>query len=175
MPLPVDLANLTEEQLRGETCVRCGRVPLDAIKIHRQDGIELATCADRHARVCTDRPFWLTRPCPSWCDGHHHDRDGGNDRTHMSAWRGAVPLVLEDGSAMGRGLPYQPEYASLYLLQGMYERKPRIWCGKGESNQGWHMTAAEARELAATTTAAADLADQAYEGAPSAVLTKLAA
>ena len=78
----------------------------------------------------------------------------------MSDWTGNVPLVLEDGQKMGTGLSYQPQYATVHLVQGAREIEPRIWCGKGETNQGWHMTPAEARELAATLCSATDMAER---------------
>jgi hypothetical protein len=53
---------------------------------------------------------------------------------------------------------WQPEYVVVSLDQGVREDVPRIWCGKGETNQGWHLTEGEARRLAVTLTAAANLA-----------------
>jgi hypothetical protein len=44
------------------------------------------------------------------------------------------------------------------LDQGVREDAPQIWCGKGVTNQGWHLTEDEARRLAETLTAAAGLA-----------------
>jgi hypothetical protein len=117
-------------------------------------------CADEHARLCTPKIFWLTPPCPSWCHGALHDEnDGGEDRIHLSRWQGKVPLVLENALRMGGDLGYQPQQVSLHLIQGVREIAPRIWCGKNQTNQGWHMTPAEARDLATTLLRAADLAD----------------
>ncbi|MEU0530915.1 hypothetical protein [Amycolatopsis tolypomycina] len=59
---------------------------------------------------------------------------------------------------MGPGLEWQPEYVVVSLDQGAREDAPQIWCGKGATNQGWHLTEDEARRLAATLTAAANLA-----------------
>ncbi|OLZ51900.1 hypothetical protein BS330_24990 [Amycolatopsis keratiniphila subsp. nogabecina] len=87
----------------------------------------------------------------------------------MSEWTGNVPLVLEDGDRMGNGLPYQPEYATVHLLQGVREIEPRIWCGKGETNHGWYMTPAETRELAATLTSAAEMAERQVAPATAAI------
>ncbi|RSM62362.1 hypothetical protein DMH03_09605 [Amycolatopsis sp. WAC 01376] len=78
----------------------------------------------------------------------------------MSDWTGKVPLVLEDGQKLRNGLSYQPQYATVHLVQESREIEPRIWCGKGYTNQGWHMTPAEARELAATLSSAADMAER---------------
>ncbi|WP_394329682.1 DUF6907 domain-containing protein [Amycolatopsis keratiniphila] len=164
---PVEIATLSEEQKRGSTCARCGRVPLSPQSF---DGTDLVVCADEHARICTDSVFWLTQPCPWWCDsGWHSDDDRGADRRHMSEWTGNVPLVLEDGDRMGNGLPYQPEYATVHLLQGVREIEPRIWCGKGETNHGWYMTPAETRELAATLTSAAEMAERQVAPATAAI------
>jgi len=68
---------------------------------------------------------------------------------------------LDPGRRAGDGvsdLRWQPEYAAVSLDQGVREQVPRIWCGKGATNQGWHMTEDETRRLAATLTVAADLA-----------------
>lgn len=59
---------------------------------------------------------------------------------------------------MGSDLGWQPEYVAVSLDQGVCEDVPRIWCGKGGTNQGWHMTEDEASRLAATLTVAANLA-----------------
>ncbi|AIG73609.1 Hypothetical protein AJAP_03415 [Amycolatopsis japonica] len=67
-------------------------------------------------------------------------------------------MTLEDAQEMGPGLGWQPEHTVVSLDQGDREEAPRIWCGKGVTNQGWHMTEDEARRLAVTLTAAADLA-----------------
>lgn len=102
--------------------------------------------------------FWLTKPCPRWCNGLHDDRDAGPDRRHYSNWDKQVPLTLEDAQEMGPGLGRQPEHVVVSLDQGVREDAPRIWCGKGVTNQGWHLTEDEACRLTATPTAAADLA-----------------
>ncbi|WP_410630818.1 DUF6907 domain-containing protein [Amycolatopsis sp. cmx-4-83] len=101
--------------------------------------------------------FWLAKPCPRWCNGLHDDRDAGPDRRHFSSWE-EVLLTLEDAQEMGPGLGWQPEYAIVSLDQGVREDVPRIWCGKGVTNQGWHLTEDVAGRLAVTLTAAANLA-----------------
>ncbi len=68
-----------------------------------------------------------------------------------------MPLTLEDAQEVGPGLGWQPEHAVVSLDQGVREEAPRIWYGKGVTNQGWHLTEDEARRLAATLTAAANL------------------
>ncbi|SFW63497.1 hypothetical protein SAMN04489730_2259 [Amycolatopsis australiensis] len=68
-----------------------------------------------------------------------------------------MPLILEDAQEMGPGLGWQPEHVVVSLDQGVREEAPRIWCGKGVTNQGWHLTEDEARRLAGTLTAAANL------------------
>lgn len=65
-----------------------------------------------------------------------------------------MPLILEVGQEFYKGVPYQPDYVAVWLTQGEREREPRIWCGKGETNQGWHLTPPEALESAATLTQA---------------------
>lgn len=151
-----ECAGLTEQQRMGHTCMRCARVPLTPTPVA---GTDLVTCAEEHARVCTPTIFWLTPPCPSWCREWHDEDDGGKDRTHLSRWEGKVPLILEDAAKMGGDLGCQPEHVSLYLVQDVREFAPRIWCGKGGTNQGWHMTPVEAREFAAVLVRSADLAD----------------
>jgi hypothetical protein len=153
-------ADPDEQQRTGITCARCGRVPLSPTMITSAAGVDLVACADQHTRICTPGIFWLTPPCPSWCHRELHDEsDGDEDRTHLSRWQGKVPLVLEDARRMGGDLGYQPQHVSLHLVQGVREIAPRIWCGKNETNQGWHLTAEEARDLASTLQHAADLAD----------------
>jgi hypothetical protein len=164
-PSAETIAELTDAQRRRNACVRCGRLPHTPRKVRSRTGAEFIVCADEHSRVCTKRVFWLTQPCPPWCSQWHDDNDDGEDRTHMSDWNGKVPLVLEDGVEYRKGQPYQPEYASICLVQDVREIEPRIWCGKGQSNHGWHMTPAETRELAATLTLAADMADGRPQGA----------
>ncbi|MEU4517461.1 hypothetical protein AB0F52_01950 [Amycolatopsis sp. NPDC024027] len=67
-------------------------------------------------------------------------------------------MTLEDAEEMGPGLGRQPEHVVVSLDQGAREDALRIWCGKGETDQGWHLTEDEARRFAATLTAAAGLA-----------------
>lgn len=159
-----------EQQRAGITCVRCARVPLTPTMIADTD---LVRCADEHARICTSGIFWLTTTCPSWCGARHDEEDGDDDRTHLSRWEGKVPLVLEDAGKVGGDLGYQPEHVTLYLVQGVRESAPRIWCGKGETSQGWHMTPAEAGEMAAALVHAADLADSEAPGSSARLFPRL--
>jgi len=125
------------------------------------DGIHLIACDDRRRNLCGRQVYWLDAPCPHWCAGGHRDGDMADDRTHFSGWRGVVLLTLEDGARMMSSKEhdelYQPEYVSVSLQQDVREVAAQIWCGKCESNTGWHMTAEEARDLAAVLSEAAAL------------------
>jgi hypothetical protein len=154
----VDLSVLDAAQREGHTCVRCGRVPLRRADLTQAGEPDLIACSGKDAAICSRPVFWLVKPCPRWCNGLHDDRDGSPDRRHFSSWEEQVPLILEDAQEMGPGLGWRPEHVVVGLDQGAREDAPRIWCGKGETNQGWHLTEDEARRLAATLTAAADLA-----------------
>ncbi len=154
----VDLSALSAAQRERSTCIRCGRVPLEQGEVTQVGAPGLIVCAKDDAAICSRQGFWLTQPCPRWCNGRHQDRDAGPDRRHFSTWEEQVPLILEDAQEMGSDLGWQPEYVAVSLDQGVREDAPQIWCGKGVTNQGWHMTEEEARRLATTLTAAADLA-----------------
>ncbi|WP_345033788.1 DUF6907 domain-containing protein [Kutzneria kofuensis] len=131
------------------------------------DGVHLIACDDRRRNLCGRQVYWLDTPCPHWCAGGHRDGDMADDGTHFSGWNGVVLLTLEDGARMTSSKEhdelYQPEYVSVSLQQDVREVAAQIWCGKGESNTGWHMTAEEARELAAVLSEAAALADTATD------------
>lgn len=40
----------------------------------------------------SERPEWLTEPCPAWCDGRHADQEMAEDRRHHSDSR-VVPVI----------------------------------------------------------------------------------
>lgn len=109
----VDLSVLSATQREGSTCVRCGRVPLEQGDVTQGSAPVLITCAKEDAATCSRRVFWLTQPCPRWCNGQHQDRDAGPDRRHFSTWEAQVSLILEDGQEMGAGLGWQPEYVAV--------------------------------------------------------------
>lgn len=161
-----DHSTLTDNQRQGYVCVNCGRVPIAPRLAADDQNSRLVRCSPEDSRACAPRVYWLTSPCPEWCIGDHGDGDAGSDRDHRSQWQGHVPLVLEPGEKMSGGLPHQPEYVTSHLEQGYREIGPRIWCGKGETNHGWHMTPEEARELAATLNAAVALATSPKATAP---------
>lgn len=52
------------------------------------------------------------------------------------------------GESPGAEVFDDPEFATVYLLQHYREEWPRIWVGKGETNEGVHLTLAEAEHLA---------------------------
>lgn len=160
-----DVSRLTPDQRAGHACVSCHRSPVVAKSVGVLDGTHLIACDDRRRNLCARRVYWLDTPCPRWCAGGHHDGDMVDDRTHFSDWQGVVLLTLEDGVRIAlRGEPdrlYQPEYVSVSLQQGTREVSPQIWCGKGGSSTGWHLTVEEARELATVLSEAAALAEAA--------------
>lgn len=91
----VDVSVLSAAQREGSTCVRCGRVPLEHGEVTQVRAPMLIACAKEDAAICSRRVFWLTQPCPRWCNGQHQDRDAGPDRRHFSTWEDQVPLILE--------------------------------------------------------------------------------
>lgn len=40
----------------------------------------------------SERPEWLTKPCPTWCDGKHNDQEMVEDRRHHSEYQ-VVPVI----------------------------------------------------------------------------------
>jgi hypothetical protein len=161
----IRVETLSEDQLAGFTCIRCGRVPVNAELIGRHGRGHLLICADQDLVLCNRKVYWLDRPCPAWCDGSHADQDHPDDRAHMSAWEGMVPMLREKAHSFRdvvRG-PFQPEYAVVRLRQDLMDREPTIWCGVGESATGIRLAPAEARALAMALTHAADLADGVVE------------
>lgn len=102
------------------------------------------------------RAAWLTQGyhvCPEWCDGGHDTTDSYDDREHIGTisavtltaddtWPDEDPGVARLGAA---GLPH----VNMYLVQHYREAEPRVWLGKGGSNQGVYLTVAEAEVLAA--------------------------
>ncbi|EWM10019.1 hypothetical protein [Kutzneria sp. 744] len=160
-----DVSRLTPDQRAGHACVSCHRSPVVAKSVGKLDGIHLIACDDRRRNLCAREVYWLETPCPRWCSGDHHDDDMTDDRTHFSDWQGVVLLTLEDGVRMTSSGEHdrlcQAEYVSVSLEQGAREVSPQIWCGKGGSSTGWHLTVEEAREFATVLNEAASLADAA--------------
>lgn len=99
--------------------------------------------------------FWLTEPCPTWCDmpEMHRAEDVGEDRTHNGELRRLVTTTMDversevDGRVC-RG--ERPPHLMLYLQQGYREVEPRVWVGRDDTNQGVYLTLSEAEQLAAT-------------------------
>jgi hypothetical protein len=107
------------------------------------------------------RPVWLTADCPAWCEqpGWHKDSDRYADRRH-SGKPVYVDLTAEEPPMAGESPKAKvfddPEFATVYLLQHYREAEPRIWVGKGETNEGIHLTLAEAEQLAGQLRARVD-------------------
>ncbi len=108
--------------------------------------------AGRHA-LARKAPFWLTRPCPSWCQSDHSEADRPADRRHLSAPLGSVVLTETEAAASADG-SWQPQDIHVALTQHVRELEPLISCGGHGPAGAWHLTVAEARELAAALTRA---------------------
>jgi hypothetical protein len=62
------------------------------------------TVPTQHQLTSEVRPYWQTRPCPTWCMGMHADSDHPEDRVHYGPGQPAgVPLTLHDPVAAGMG------------------------------------------------------------------------
>jgi len=114
--------------------------------------------AGRHAFSRTG-PFWLTRPCPSWCQTDHTEADRPADRRHVSGPLGNVVLTETEAAAATDG-SWQPQDVHVALTQHVREFEPLISC-RGHGPAGtWHLTVAEARELAAALTRAVEATER---------------
>lgn len=123
-----------------------------------------------------NRPYWLNQPCPNWCTITHDDDDAVEDRSHWASWEGHVTLTLEDEKHEEFVFRHQyghalvPPHLLPNLKQQWRETEPARWIGWCETNQGWWLTPAEARELARVLVNGADVAeDRAPVGFPSVV------
>jgi hypothetical protein len=108
----------------------------------------------RHS-VARTAPFWLTRPCPSWCQSDHTEADPPADRRHLSAPLGSVVLTETEAARSSDG-GWQAQDVHITLTQHVREADPLISCGGHGPAGTWHLTVTEARELAAALTRAVD-------------------
>jgi hypothetical protein len=107
------------------------------------------------------RPFWLTAPCPSWCTSDHDCEGSVDDRVHFGDWYVDVPLTLIDVPFEEQGDDIhgqQPQTARVHMEQHVGEIEAHVWLGRGGSREGWNLTLAEARQVAADLTTAIALA-----------------
>ena len=74
----------------------------------------------RSAPADTDRPFWQSEPCPTWCGEGHADHDHPADRVHASRWSGLVTMTLAAAQAdvVGGDLVADPAEVLVDVAQG---------------------------------------------------------
>jgi hypothetical protein len=112
----------------------------------------------RHA-LARKPPFWLTRPCPPWCHSDHTDRDRPADRRHVSPPEGSVVLTEAEAVQASDG-SWQAQDIHVSLTQHVREIEPLIACGGLGPAGAWHLTVAEAKELAAALARAVAAAER---------------
>lgn len=103
-----------------------------------------------------ERPFWLTEPCPAWCDRLHHDWEPIEDRRHQSDLVGHVELSTMPADKVINGdntFDHIPHCLELRMDQGYRENSPRLHleehlCRNGE----FALTLNEAEQVATTLT-----------------------
>jgi hypothetical protein len=114
--------------------------------------------AGRHS-LARKAPFWLTRPCPSWCQSDHDEADRPADRRHLSASLGSIVLTETEATESADGT-WQAQDIHIALTQHVRELDPLISClGHGPAG-AWHLTVTEARELAAALTRAVEATER---------------
>jgi hypothetical protein len=118
----------------------------------------IAPSSGLHA-LARKRPFWLTEPCPSWCQADHSERDRPADRRHVSAPHGSVVLTEAEASPSGDGT-WQPQDIHVALSQHVREVEPLITCGGHGPAGSWNLTVDEARDLAAALTRAVEATER---------------
>lgn len=107
-----------------------------------------------HPEKSEPKVFWMTVPCPEWCDFRrdHSNRDDGEDRTHLGVRHRVVTTTMDVERSVADGQVHesdQPPYLAVFMLQDYREVEPRIWLGRNETRQGAYLTFAEAERLAA--------------------------
>lgn len=82
----------------------------------------------------TDRPRWLTEPCPPWCARDHHDADHPEDRYHQSE-TSVLTGTQRTGSALSDTAPVelavwigrdQATDAEWLTIEALEQAAPRI-------------------------------------------------
>lgn len=101
------------------------------------------------------RPYWLTGPCPVWCEEQHADDDRPEERRHIGG-ADAIPLTLADPqmyrTGPGRGdVGWRPRVLLVDIEQGWRETEPEI-CLSDDDTTVLRLTEAEARALIARVT-----------------------
>lgn len=104
----------------------------------------------------TDRPAWLTGPCPDWCDGIHGDHEMAADRMYYSPER-TVQLHLVDMAKYSDD-DWQLEELRVYLQQHVQWAEPVVMVGIGDVNGLPPMSLDEATELVGKLIDALDMA-----------------
>lgn len=98
--------------------------------------------------------FWLTDPCPAWCEfvRNHSDRDDYDDRVHQGVARRVVATTedLDRDTVDGQvHLDREPPDLTVQVVQHYREQEPRLSLHRGETRKGAYLTLDEAEELAA--------------------------
>ncbi|PRX90851.1 DUF6907 domain-containing protein [Allonocardiopsis opalescens] len=97
-----------------------------------------------------ERPYWQTRPCPTWCSSGHARDESIADALHMSHDFFEIVATTEppicDTYAGERYVEAQAFDVS--LSQYELEREPRVWLGLNQTSTGLKLTLGEASALA---------------------------
>lgn len=101
-------------------------------------------------------PFWLTEPCPSWCDRVHHDWDSTEDCHHHSEFVEHVELsTMPTNEFLGgsHGVTHVPHCLEPRTDQGYRETSPRVHIEEHRCRGGnLALTLDEAEQVAAALT-----------------------
>ncbi len=96
------------------------------------------------------QPSHHTQHCPQWCvRTDHKNNDASDDQFHIGEeYRVAInPSVDVGNNPTPEGYP--AEWLTLYLLQPVSEKHPRIWLGADDTAHGFHLALPEAQHVAA--------------------------
>lgn len=104
----------------------------------------------------TDRPYWLTTPCPKWCTARHQTSDPVNQREHRSDALGALVQT-----AVGTRNSGEPVHGWVRLVQGYREVAPLLHLHQG-AKPVLVFTLGEAQQLAATMLDAVRIGESEY-------------
>jgi hypothetical protein len=108
-------------------------------------------------------PYWLSGPCPVWCNNLHDHQYFVEDRRHVSTWSkrlrlSAMDAVRVDNRGSGGDMGYLPCAIQVWVEQGYREAQPEVHLEEDHRRGVFIFTLAEAERVAKALTKAVTLA-----------------